>query len=186
MRIIGGKNRGTKLYTLDGLLTRPTLDRVKEPLFSIISFDLPEATVLDLFAGSGSLGLGAISRGAKKSVLCDESVDAIHIIEKNVEKLKLNSEIKIINKDFLDALKILKKQNEKFDIVFLDPPYKTDFAEVASQKIIEYDLLKNDGIIIIETDRKKDVVENIEKLELFDIYDERKYGRAELLFLKKK
>lgn len=186
MRIIGGKHRGTKLYTLDGLDTRPTLDRVKEPLFSIINFNLSDATVLDLFSGSGALGLESISRGAKKAVLCDSSKKAIHIIEKNVEKLKSNSEIKLINQDYLKALQILKEQNEKFDIIFLDPPYMTDFSEKASEKIMQYDLLNENGIIIIETDRKSEVVNHINQLNLFDVYDERKYGRAFLIFLKRK
>lgn len=184
MRIIGGKHRGTKLYTLEGLATRPTLDRVKEPLFSIINFELPEAIILDLFAGSGALGLEAISRGAKKAVLCDNSKKAIHIIEQNVEKLKIGSKIQTINKDYLKTLELLK--GTKFDIVFLDPPYDTDFAEKASEKIAEYGLLNENGIIIIETDRKKDVIDNIKKVDLFDIYDERKYGRVTLLFLKLK
>lgn len=185
MRIISGKHRGAKLYTLEGLATRPTLDRVKEPLFSIIGFDIREATVLDLFAGSGALGLEALSRGANKSILCDKSIDAIHIIEKNVDKLKENKSVQIINKDYLKALEILKQNNEKIDIVFLDPPYDTDYAEKASEKIIEYNLLSEDGIIIIETDRKDEVKENINNLRLFDIYSERKYGRAVLLFLRR-
>ena len=186
MRIIGGKHRGAKLYTLEGLDTRPTLDRVKEPLFSILQFDLPDATVLDLFAGSGALGLEAISRGAKKAFLCDKSSKANHIIEQNVEKLREKSKVEIINKDYLDSLELLKKQKIKFDIIFLDPPYQTDFAEKTAEKIVQYGLLQKDGRIIIETDRKKEVVCQIEKLDLFEIYDERKYGRAELIFLKYK
>ena len=186
MRIISGKNRGTKLYTLDGLDTRPTLDRVKEPLFSILNFDIAESVVLDLFAGSGALGLESISRGAEEAVLCASSKKAVHIIEQNVEKLSAKSKVKILNTDYLNALEILKKQNYKFDIVFLDPPYQTEFSEKASQKIVEYNLLNENGIIVIETDRKKEVTYNINKLDLFDIYDERKYGRAELIFLKLK
>lgn len=186
MRIIGGKHRGTKLYTLEGFDTRPTLDRVKEPLFSIINFDLPETTVLDLFSGSGALGLESISRGASKAVLCDYSRKAIHIIEQNVDKLNSNSEIKILNQDYLKALQTLKEQNEKFDIIFLDPPYKTDFYEKSIEKIIQYDLLKKDGIIILETDRKDEVISNINQLNLLDVYDERKYGRVYLVFLRRK
>lgn len=186
MRIISGKHRGTKLYTLEGLDTRPTLDRVKEPLFSILQFELPEATVLDLFAGSGALGLEAISRGANKAILCDKSKEAIHIMEQNVEKLRVKSQIQIFQKSYLSTLEILKMQNEKFDIVFLDPPYATDFAEIASQKIAEYNLLKENGIIIIETDQTEKVVLNIEKSNLFEIVDQRKYGRVTLLFLKGK
>ena len=186
MRIISGKHRGTKLYTLEGLDTRPTLDRVKEPLFSILQFDLPEAVVLDLFAGSGALGLEAISRGAKKAILCDNSFEAIHIIEQNVEKLKVKSEVQILKKDYLAVLEMLKNKKEKLDMVFLDLPYHTDFAEKASEKIGEYDLLKKDGIIIIETDRKQEIIEKLRQLPYYDIEDERKYGRAQLLFLRKK
>ena len=185
MRIISGKNRGTKLYTLEGINTRPTLDRVKEPLFSILNCELEDSVVLDLFAGSGALGLEAISRGASKAVLCDDSKEAIHIIEKNVEKMSVHSKVKILNNDYFKALETLKKQNYKFDIVFLDPPYNTDFSEKASEKIVEYNLLNENGIIVIETDRKKEIVENIKNLNLFEIFDERKYGRAELIFLKK-
>ena len=160
------------------------MDRVKEPLFSILNFDLPESTVLDLFAGSGALGLEAISRGANKAVLCDKSTKAIHIIEQNVEKLKENSKVNIINKDYLKALEILKDQ--RFDIIFLDPPYDTNFSENACKKIAEYGLLNKNGIIIIETDRKEEIINHINELELFDIYNERKYGRAELIFLRLK
>lgn len=184
MRIISGKHRGTKLYTLEGLDTRPTLDRVKEPLFSIINFDLPEAIVLDLFAGSGALGLEAISRGANKVTFCDKAKKAIDIINKNIEKLKAQDKVQVINKDYLVALESLKGQ--KFDIIFLDPPYETDFAEKAIQKIAECGLLSKDGKIIIETDRKEELIQNIERIDLFDIFDERKYGRVSLIFLRLK
>ena len=182
MRIISGKNRGAKLYTLEGLDTRPTLDRVKEPLFSIIGLQIPDAVILDLFAGSGAVGLEMVSRGAKKAILCDNSAKAIRIIEQNVDKLKVAEEVQIIKADYKKVLEQLKK--EKFDIVFLDPPYETNFASIACQKIAEYDMLTEDGIIIIETDRKDDVKKEIFALNKFEIYDERKYGRANLIFLK--
>lgn len=186
MRIISGKHKGTKLYTLDGLDTRPTLDRVKEPLFSIINFDIPEATVLDLFAGSGALGLESLSRGAKKTILCDSSKDAIHIIEKNVDKLNEKSNVQILSVDYLTALERLKKENQKVDIVFLDPPYKTEFIKKSCEKIAEYKLLTEKGIIIIETDRTNEIVLEIENINKYDIYDQRKYGRATLIFLREK
>ena len=100
MRIIAGKNKGTKLFTLDGINTRPTLDRVKEPLFSIINFDLPDSMVLDLFSGSGALGLEAISRGAKYAYLCDNSRDAIKIIKQNIEKTKNENQTVVLAKIF--------------------------------------------------------------------------------------
>ncbi len=186
MRIISGKHRGTKLYTLEGEATRPTLDRVKEPLFSILNFDLPKAVVLDLFAGSGALGLEAISRGADEVVLCDNSTKAIHIIEQNVDKLQERLKSRILQRDFQAALAVLKQEGKKFDIVFLDPPYKTEFAVQASRLIAQYDLLKEDGIIVIETDQKEDVKTSIRALNIFEIYDERKYGRVKLIFMKQK
>ena len=186
MRIISGKHRGTKLYTLEGEATRPTLDRVKEPLFSILNFDLPKAVVLDLFAGSGALGLEAISRGADEVVLCDNSTKAIHIIEQNVDKLQERLKSRILQRDFQVALAVLKQEGKKFDIVFLDPPYKTEFAVQASRLIAQYDLLKEDGIIVIETDQKEDVKTSIRALNIFEIYDERKYGRVKLIFMKQK
>ena len=104
MRIIAGRNKGTKLFTLDGINTRPTLDRVKEPLFSIINFSLVDSTVLDLFSGSGALALEAISRGAKEAYLCDNSRDAIKIIKQNIEKTKTENQTVVITKTFDKAL----------------------------------------------------------------------------------
>ena len=120
MRIISGTAKGTKLYTLEGLETRPTLDRVKESLFNIIYDKAIDSTVLDLFSGSGAIGLEFASRGAKKVYLCDKSKDACKIIEKNIEKTHLEEKVKLLNMDFIKAIKEIK--NIKFDIVYLDPP----------------------------------------------------------------
>lgn len=182
MRIISGTMRGTKLFTLEGDNTRPTLDRVKEALFSKINFEIQDATILDLFAGSGALGLEAISRGAKKSFLCDNSRDAIKIINQNIEKTKTKDKICLLNMDYKKALVELKELKTKFDIVFLDPPYKTDFAEDAAKTIIEYELLNDNGFIILETDDKEKVLKNIDT-NIFDIKEIKKYGRVYLLFL---
>ena len=132
MRIISGKARGTKLYTLEGLNTRPTLDRVKESLFNIIQNYLNNAIVLDLFSGSGALGIESISRGAKKAILCDNNYNAITIIMKNIEKCHIENDTEIIYKDYKKCLNSL---NEKVDIIFIDPPYKKNIA-VESVKII--------------------------------------------------
>ena len=182
MRIIAGRMRGTKLFTLDGLNTRPTLDRVKEPLFSIINFNLQDSIVLDLFSGSGALGLESISRGAKKAYLCDNSKDAVNIIKQNVAKTKTENEAEVVFKSFEKALEEFSTKKVKFDVIFLDPPYKTDFAEKATEIIINNNLLNKDGIIIIETDVKEKVIENLKNTPI-TIYDERKYGRVTLLFL---
>ena len=182
MRIISGTMRGTKLFTLEGLNTRPTLDRVKEALFSKINYDLPEAIILDLFSGSGALALESISRGAKKAYLCDSSREAIKIIKQNIEKTRTNDKTILINSDYKKALEDFEKDKIKYDIVFLDPPYKTDFAEDAVKKIIDFKLLSEDGYIILETDNKEKTLENL-NIESIKIKDIKKYGRVYLLFL---
>ena len=182
MRIISGTMRGTKLYTLEGDNTRPTLDRVKEALFSKINFEIQDATILDLFAGSGALGLESLSRGAEKVFLCDNSRDAIKIINQNIEKTKTKDKVSLLNMDYKKALDELRKQDIKFDIVFLDPPYKTDFAEDAAKYIVENGLLKEEGFIILETDEKERVLNNLDT-DILEIKEIKKYGRVYLLFI---
>ena len=181
MRIIGGKARGTKLYTLEGENTRPTLDRVKESLFNIIQKDVPNAIFLDLFAGSGAIGLEAVSRGANKSILCDKNRDAIKIIKKNIEKTRSREQVELYEADFKEVLK--NKIKEKIDIVFIDPPYKTDFAYEAIKILVNSKNIKKESLMIIETDEEERILKQIENLEI-EIIDKRKYGRAHLIFLK--
>ena len=182
MRIIAGKSRGTKLYTLEGENTRPTLDRVKESLFNIIQNKIQDAIFLDLFSGSGAIGLEALSRGARKVIMCDNSKEACNIIKKNMEKTHFLENVEIYHMDFKNVLQ--NKINEKLDIVFLDPPYKTDFAIESIEYILKKDLLKEDSIIIIETDDKDRMIEKLENVNC-GIKDIRKYGRAYLIFLKR-
>ena len=182
MRIISGKARGTKLFTLEGENTRPTLDRVKEPLFSILMHQVPEAKVLDLFAGSGALGLEALSRGAESVVLCDNSRAAIKVINNNLDKTKLNTYAEIINDDYKSCLK--KLQGRKFDLIFLDPPYETDCIEISVKQILDLDLLAKDGVIVAETDREE-IIDKIKNIDI-SIEDIRHYGRVILIFLKRK
>ena len=184
MRIIGGTRRGTKLFSLEGLDTRPSLDRVKESLFNIINFDLEDSIILDLFSGSGALALESLSRGAKKAYLCDNNIKEIEIIKKNVQKTRFENEAIVINKSFEKALDFLKADNIRFDIVFLDPPYSTDYATIATKYIIDNDMLKDGGFIIIETDEDERIKNNL--IQDVEIYDNRKYGRVKLLFLRKK
>ena len=180
MRIISGKARGTKLYTLEGDNTRPTLDRVKESIFNIIQSEIEGAKILDLFAGSGAIGLEFLSRGAEKAVLCDKSKEAINIIKKNVEKTHMEQHAQVINMDFENCLEKIK--NEKFDIIYLDPPYETNYIYKAIEKIIEIDIVTKEGLIIIETDDEKRIEKEIENLDV-KIVDKRKYGRATIIFL---
>lgn len=183
MRIISGRARGTKLYTLEGDSTRPTLDRVKESIFNIIQSDIKDSIFLDLFAGSGAIGLEAASRGAKKVILCDKSKDAMQIIKKNIMKTHLENEVETYLLDFRVLLK--DKLNEKLDIVYIDPPYESDFVIQAVNIILENDLITKDSLILIETDRKDEIEKKLKKVDL-RIVDKRKYGRAEIFFLKMK
>ena len=141
MRVISGKSRGKKLISLDGDNTRPTLDRVKEALFNIIQFQVQDAVVLDLFAGTGALGIEALSRGAKEAIFCDKVPEAVKVIKQNVINTNNLDKAIIINKDYKNALENVSKQNKKFDIIFLDPPYKTNLAIESLQKIIMSNLL---------------------------------------------
>ena len=183
MRIISGKAKGTKLYTLQGDNKRPTLDRVKESIFNIIQSQIPEATVLDLFAGSGAIGLEMLSRGAKKAILCDKSKEAIGIIKKNIQKTHMEEKVELYNIDFKECIEKVSK--EKFDIIYIDPPYETNFIEKSLEKIIEKNIIQENGIIILETDDEKRIKKEIEKINVA-IIDERKYGRANIIFLSKK
>ena len=181
MRIISGTAKGTKLYTLEGLNTRPTLDRVKEPLFSIIQNRIKDAVVLDLFSGSGALGLESLSRGARKAILCDNFFKAIEIIKKNIEKTHFEEKAILVCKDYK---KCLDNINEKIDLIFIDPPYERNLAINAVKIILEKDLLKEDGLIILETDDEKREIEQIKNLKInINISDIRTYGRVRLLFL---
>ena len=146
MRVIAGKARGVTLKTPDGLVTRPTSDRVKEALFSIIQFDLPGAQVLDLFGGTGQLGIEALSRGAKRAVFVDAGEPACKLIRENLKRTKMEQEAQIVRSDYLAYLQRCKQQ---FNIIFLDPPYAEVFLENALKKITEIDILQSGGIIAV-------------------------------------
>ena len=147
MRIITGKARGVQLKTPDGLQTRPTADRVKEAMFSIIHFDVPGARVLDLFGGSGQLGIEAISRGAEYAVFVDESDAACKLIKENLRRGKMDNQARVVHSDYMAYLNTCR---EKFDIILLDPPYAEVFLENSLKKISEIDILQSGGIIVAE------------------------------------
>lgn len=182
MRIISGKSRGTKLYTLEGEQTRPTLDRVREALFNIIQNEIVGSVFLDLFAGSGAVGLEAASRGAKEAILCEKNNGAIEIINKNIEKTHLENQVKLYKMSYE---KLLESLNTKVDLVYLDPPYKTDYICEALKIMTKRKVLNKDATIILETDDEQRILKRIANLEL-EIVDQRKYGRVHLIFLKEK
>lgn len=179
MRVITGKARGVQLKTPDGELTRPTADRVKEALFSIINFDIPGAKVLDLFGGTGQLGIEALSRGAEQAVFVDAREDACSLIRENLKRTKLFQQGKVVRSDYLDYL---KRCREQFDIIFLDPPYAEEFLENALKKITEIDILQSNGIIVTERPLGKELPFSFEGYERSKDY---KYGKTLLTIYRK-
>ena len=154
MRVITGKARGVQLKTPEGLQTRPTTDRVKEALFSIIQFDVPGTRVLDLFGGTGQLGIEALSRGAKSAVFVDASDAACKLIRENLKRTKLENDAKVIRSDYLEYL---RRCHETFDVIFLDPPYAEVFLENSLNCITEIDILQTNGIIVTERPLEKEL-----------------------------
>lgn len=176
MRIITGTARGTKLQTLDGDATRPTAERVKEAIFSMIQFDLTDATVLDLFAGSGQLGLEALSRGAEKAHLVDKSADAVAIIKANAQKTHLWERCRLVLSDYAEYLRV-SKGKQKFDFVFLDPPYGSGMLQNSLKLLADADLLA-DGAWIICEDETEDIFGDDEALAAkYTVEKQNRYGR---------
>lgn len=147
MRVVAGAAKGIQLKTPEGMLTRPTADRVKEAMFSIIQFDLPGARVLDLFGGTGQLGIEALSRGAQSATFVDAREDACRLIKENLKRAKMENSGRVVRSDYRDYL---NRCQEKYDIIILDPPYIEDFIENSLNLISEIDILQTNGIIVTE------------------------------------
>jgi len=149
MRIITGSAKGIRLKTLEGEVTRPTAERVKEAVFSMLQFDIEGRSVLDLFSGSGQMALEALSRGASSAVMVDMNRDAVKIIEENARKTRLYPQCKIWRMDYMDYIR--RNHGENFDIVFLDPPYAAHLYRPALQALLQYKLLKPTTLIVCES-----------------------------------
>lgn len=169
MRIISGKYKGKNIIGYDIEGTRPTQDRVKESLFAMIQEDIIDSTCLDLFAGSGNLGIEALSNGAIKSYFVDKNKKCCDVINKNLSNIPNGI---VINKDYNDALKYFKDNNIKFNLIFLDPPYNLECLDDILDKVIDYDLLIDDGLVICEYEFN-DFKEEYKDLELIK---DKKYG----------
>ena len=180
MRIIAGTARGLKLLSLDSLDTRPTLDRVKEPLFSMLMPYLDGADVLDLFAGSGALGLEALSRGASKCTFVDKNPKCRAVIEGNIKKTRFDEKSVVKTEDFA---KFLNSCTEKFSLVFFDPPYKAGVYKDCLNLLCENNLLQDGAVIALEADADEKFSEN--DFLKFSLLKERKYGRVKLYILQK-
>ena len=157
MRIISGKYGSRKLKTLTGNHTRPTEDRVREAVFSRLGPYFNGGVILDLFAGSGAISLEALSRGFDFAYLVDMSKEAVSVIYSNISDLKVQDQTKVLNTGYRSALTKLKNQDLKFDLIYLDPPYNKGIEKEALDLIAHYDLLKYDGTIVVETDKRTEI-----------------------------
>jgi 16S rRNA (guanine966-N2)-methyltransferase len=179
MRIISGIARGRRIDAPEGLNTRPTSDRVKESMFNIIQKKIFDKAVLDLFAGTGNLGLEALSRGAVSCIFIERDKNTFGILKNNIKSLGFEKMCEVYNQDAFVALNLLGKRGISFDLIFLDPPYGKGMIEKALEIINTGMLLKDGGLIVSEYD-EKDIMP--EKIGSIHIYRTEKYGRTRLAF----
>ncbi len=188
MRIITGKAKGVRLNTLPGDAVRPTTEMAKEGIFSAIQFDLAEKSFLDLFAGSGQMGLEAISRGAKNATFVDCSDDSLKVVRKNIEKTGFASQAKVIRSEYGEFIKSAGKKGMKFDFIFADPPYEKDLTPELIKRLIRADLVKPGGLMMLETAADAPDFEKVpegvrEKIESIKQY---KFSKCYVYFIKMK
>lgn len=178
MRVISGLYKGRKLDGFDIEGTRPTQDRVKESLFGSIQDYIEDSIVLDLFSGSGNLGIEALSNGAKECFFIDNNKEAIKMINSNLSKIGITSNV--LNKDFRDALEYFKENNIRFDLVFLDPPYKDDYIDYSIKYLLDNNLLNDKSIIVSEFENN--IKTDYKELK---ITKEKKFGYKKIVIFKK-
>lgn len=181
MRVISGSARGHKLKAPEGLTTRPTTDRIKESLFNIIAADMYECRFLDLFSGSGAMGIEALSRGAKKAVFVDKDRKSVSVIRDNLKATKLEERAMVLNCDTALAIAKIGTLGEKFDIIFMDPPYNKGFIESTLTYIVKENILADDGYIIAEQSQG-DEIPMIPELDVIRVKD---YKITKMTFLSK-
>ncbi len=172
MRVITGIARGRKLVSPEGYDVRPTAEITKESVFSILNFELEDKVFLDLFSGSGQMGIEALSRGAKKAVFVDNSRMSQKVITENLNITKLMPKAKVV---FMDYKAFLSVNKEIFDIAFLDPPYGQNMPDEALPLLTKQ--MSQNGIIVCETDKREDLPQSVGEFSIHRIY---KYGRAKI------
>lgn len=182
MKIISGTLKGRKIngYNIEG--TRPTMDRVKESLFGMIQDNIKDSVVLDLFAGSGNLGIEAISNGAKLAYFIDNNPEVIKVLNQNISSLDIKSKSRVVLSDWKKALNNFSKENKKFDLIFIDPPYAYDVYEKILDKVNTLNLLTEEGLLIMEH-HNLNLPQECDKLAL---YKERNYGNKQINIYKYK
>ncbi|CAM3453747.1 16S rRNA (guanine(966)-N(2))-methyltransferase RsmD [Pseudostreptobacillus hongkongensis] len=182
MRITSGYLKNRVILSRIGKETRPTLERVKEAIYSIISDKIIDAKFLDLYSGTGNMSFEAISRGASRAIMIEKDKEALRVIIENVNNLKLEDVCRAYKNDVLRAIEILENKNEKFDVIFMDPPYKDNITHKTLKKISDHNLLDDNGIIICEHGKYEKLENNIGD---FVKYDEREYNKKIVTFYKK-
>lgn len=182
MRIIAGEAKNRRLKSRKGMDTRPTLANIKESLFSIIAPYVADSNFLDLFSGTGNIALEALSRGSKRAVMIEKDPEALRIIIENINSLGFENRCRAYKNDVVRAVQILGKKNEKFDIIFMDPPYKQELCREVMKAIRKADILSDDGIIICEHHLFEDLNEDVEG---YKFQDRRTYGKKAISFFTK-
>lgn len=179
MRIVAGKNRGNKLKSPKGLSIRPTSQKVREALFDIIETSILGASFLDLFAGTGAVGIEALSRGARKVVFIEKELKCVKIIKENLEKTKNNQNAIVYKMDYLSGLKLLAKKNYLLDYIFLDPPYNMGLVNISLSEISKLPILNKNSLVIAQHYKREAVNDNLNNLTLFK---QKIYGECCLSF----
>jgi len=179
MRIVAGKNKGNILKSPKDLSVRPTSEKVREALFDILGASVRETYFLDLFAGTGAVGIEALSRGARKVIFIEKELKCIKIIKENLEKTGNSQNAIVFKIDFLYGLKLLVKKNYLLDYIFLDPPYNRGLVNISLLEISKLFILRKNGLLIAQHYKKEKVIENLNNLKLFN---QRRYGECYLSF----
>lgn len=179
MRVISGELKGRKLEKLEGMDIRPTSDRVKESLFNMFGIRIFDSSFLDLFAGTGAIGIEAYSRGAARIVFVDADARSIQVLKGNLQKLNILDKTEIYNIDYMNAINKLSADGRSFDIIFMDPPYLRGYEKNALKEVSDKNLLSTDGIIVVEHDLLDDMPERAGRLA---IRRQKKYGKTMLTF----
>ncbi|MGQ9508186.1 MAG: 16S rRNA (guanine(966)-N(2))-methyltransferase RsmD [Thermodesulfobacteriota bacterium] len=161
MRIISGTSKGRRLAAPKGLSVRPTSDRVKESIFNILGKEIEGKIVLDLFAGTGNLGIEALSRGAMKTIFVEKARQALRIIQKNLLRCGFIGQSEVIPKDIHRAIPMLEKRGDSFDFIFMDPPYEEGLVQKTLKKLQIHPIYHQDSILIIEHGRREPLPKNL-------------------------
>ncbi len=182
MRVVAGKFKGRKLKTPRGLFVRPTSDRVKEALFSIVGSEIRGANFLDLFAGTGSVGLEAFSRGAASVTFVEKDRIAVKILKQNLSIIENREDVKVLCSDVFRALKFLHSHKKVYNFIFMDPPYASNLVFQVLKGIEKYNLLCRGGFIIVERGKEEEIERHGDTE--FRIINKKKYGSTFLMFYK--